>query len=127
MQLKIQYYALMREQAGRSEETLETGAATPTDLYGELAPLRIHAHARPIEGGGQQRVQRLVAPAGRGRRRRLHSTRGGRLMRFRFTQTAIDTAQARRELLDPAAGGYASFEGWVRESQRGARGHRAGI
>jgi molybdopterin converting factor small subunit len=36
MQLKIQYYALMREQAGRSEETLETGAATPIDLYGEL-------------------------------------------------------------------------------------------
>ena len=38
MQLKIQYYALMREQAGRSEETLETAAATPADLYRELAP-----------------------------------------------------------------------------------------
>ena len=37
MQLKIQYYALMREQAGRSEETLETSAATPGDLYTELA------------------------------------------------------------------------------------------
>jgi molybdopterin converting factor subunit 1 len=37
MQLKIQYYALMREQAGRSEETVDTSAATPTDLYGELA------------------------------------------------------------------------------------------
>jgi MoaD family protein len=36
MQLKIQYYALMREQAGRSEEHLETSAATPADLYGEL-------------------------------------------------------------------------------------------
>ncbi len=36
MQLKIQYYALMREQAGRSEETLETSAGTPADLYGEL-------------------------------------------------------------------------------------------
>jgi molybdenum cofactor guanylyltransferase len=36
MQLKIQYYALMREQAGRSEETLETHAATPGDLYLEL-------------------------------------------------------------------------------------------
>jgi molybdopterin-guanine dinucleotide biosynthesis protein A len=36
MQLKIQYYALMREQAGRSEETLETRAATPADLYSEL-------------------------------------------------------------------------------------------
>ena len=36
MQLKVQYYALMREQAGRSEEILETAAATPTDLYVEL-------------------------------------------------------------------------------------------
>jgi molybdenum cofactor guanylyltransferase len=36
MQLKIQYYALMREQAGRSEETVETAAATPADLYSEL-------------------------------------------------------------------------------------------
>ena len=36
MQLKIQYYALMREQAGRSEECIETSAATPADLYGEL-------------------------------------------------------------------------------------------
>src|ERR1700693_933049 len=36
MQLKIQYYALMREQAGRSEETLETSSVTPADLYGEL-------------------------------------------------------------------------------------------
>jgi molybdopterin converting factor small subunit len=36
MQLKIHYYALMREQAGRSEETLETSAGTPAALYGEL-------------------------------------------------------------------------------------------
>jgi molybdenum cofactor guanylyltransferase len=36
MQLKIQYYALMREQAGRSEETVETKASTPADLYAEL-------------------------------------------------------------------------------------------
>jgi molybdenum cofactor guanylyltransferase len=36
MQLKVQYYALMREQAGRSEETLETKAANPADLYAEL-------------------------------------------------------------------------------------------
>jgi molybdopterin converting factor small subunit len=36
MQLKIHYYALMREQAGRSEETLETAAGTPAALYAEL-------------------------------------------------------------------------------------------
>jgi molybdopterin-guanine dinucleotide biosynthesis protein A len=37
IRLKIQYYALMREQAGRSEETLETSSSTPADLYQELA------------------------------------------------------------------------------------------
>jgi molybdopterin converting factor subunit 1 len=36
MQLKIQYFALMREQAGRSEETLETAAATAAELFAEL-------------------------------------------------------------------------------------------
>jgi molybdopterin synthase catalytic subunit len=40
-------------------------------------------------------------------------------MRFRFTDQAIDTAAARRELLDPGAGGYASFEGWVRNFNEG--------
>jgi len=36
MPLKIQYYALLREQAGRSDETFETTASTPADLYTEL-------------------------------------------------------------------------------------------
>jgi len=40
-------------------------------------------------------------------------------MRFRFTDGAIDTGSARRELLDPGAGGYASFEGWVRNVNEG--------
>jgi molybdopterin-guanine dinucleotide biosynthesis protein A len=36
IQLRVQYYALFREQAGRSEEMLETSAATPAELYSEL-------------------------------------------------------------------------------------------
>jgi molybdopterin synthase catalytic subunit len=40
-------------------------------------------------------------------------------MRFRFTQTAIDTRSARAELQDLGAGGYVSFEGWVRETNEG--------
>jgi molybdopterin synthase catalytic subunit len=40
-------------------------------------------------------------------------------MRFRFTQSVIDTAAARRELLDFGAGGYVSFEGWVRNYNEG--------
>jgi molybdopterin synthase catalytic subunit len=40
-------------------------------------------------------------------------------MRFRFTQTAIHTERARGELIDLGAGGYVSFEGWVREHNEG--------
>ena len=35
--VKVRYYALLREQAGRSEETLTTRARTPRELYAELA------------------------------------------------------------------------------------------
>ena len=34
--IRVQYYAVLREQAGRSEETLDTFAATAADLYDEL-------------------------------------------------------------------------------------------
>jgi len=40
-------------------------------------------------------------------------------MRFRFTHSRIDTQTARQELLDAGAGGYASFEGWVRDHNEG--------
>jgi molybdenum cofactor guanylyltransferase len=36
MQIKVQYFAILREQAGRSEETVATAARTPLDLYAEL-------------------------------------------------------------------------------------------
>jgi len=35
-QINVQYYALLREQAGRSSESLVTAAVTPRDLYQEL-------------------------------------------------------------------------------------------
>ncbi|MBS0418543.1 MAG: NTP transferase domain-containing protein [Proteobacteria bacterium] len=34
--IKVQYYAILREQAGRSDESVVTGADTPRDLYIEL-------------------------------------------------------------------------------------------
>ena len=34
--IKVQYYAILREQAGRSDESIVTGARTPRDLYNEL-------------------------------------------------------------------------------------------
>jgi molybdenum cofactor guanylyltransferase len=34
--VRVQYYAILREQAGRNDETLDTSAATPAELYAEL-------------------------------------------------------------------------------------------
>ena len=34
--VRVQYFAVLREQRGRGEETCETQAATPLDLYDEL-------------------------------------------------------------------------------------------
>jgi molybdopterin converting factor subunit 1 len=36
MKLKVQYFALLREQAGRSEEQVDSGAVTPAALFEEL-------------------------------------------------------------------------------------------
>jgi molybdopterin-guanine dinucleotide biosynthesis protein A len=36
-EIRVQYYALLREQAGRSAETFATRARTPRELYAELA------------------------------------------------------------------------------------------
>jgi molybdopterin synthase catalytic subunit len=40
-------------------------------------------------------------------------------MRFRFAEESIDTQAARRELIDRGAGGYVTFEGWVRDFNEG--------
>ncbi len=44
--IRVQYYAVLREQAGRSEEELLTSAATPADLYAELKRHHSFALAR---------------------------------------------------------------------------------
>ena len=41
------------------------------------------------------------------------------MKRFRLSPVAIDGNALRAELQTHAAGGYASFEGWVREQHRG--------
>ena len=40
---------------------------------------------------------------------------------FRFTRTSIEPQTLRAQLADPACGGYAAFEGWVRDSHEGVR------
>jgi molybdopterin synthase catalytic subunit len=41
--------------------------------------------------------------------------------RFRFSRLAIDGASLRAALADPACGGFACFEGWVRQENEGQR------
>jgi len=38
---------------------------------------------------------------------------------FRFASVPLDTASLRAELIDAHCGGYASFEGWVRDHNEG--------
>jgi sulfur-carrier protein adenylyltransferase/sulfurtransferase len=38
---------------------------------------------------------------------------------FSFTKTSIDTEVERLQIIDPACGGYTSFEGWVRDHNEG--------
>ena len=67
----VHYYALLREEAGRSEEALATGAATARELFEELK-LR-HPFSLPST------MLRVAAATQRRRSCRVHSTRGGRL------------------------------------------------
>ena len=69
MRVNLRYYALLREQAGRQSETIDTAAATPATLYAELAArhgfrlpasqLRVAVNAafcdwqRPLEDGDE--------------------------------------------------------------------------
>ncbi len=45
-------------------------------------------------------------------------------MSFRFSSTPLDESALRAGLSDPACGGYAAFEGWVRDHNEGQRVHR---
>ena len=43
---------------------------------------------------------------------------------FSFATAPIDTETERRRVVDPACGGYASFEGWVRDHNEGQQVRR---
>jgi molybdopterin synthase catalytic subunit len=45
------------------------------------------------------------------------------MRRFQLADTPFDTANLRAELLDDRVGGYASFEGWVRDHNEGRTVH----
>jgi molybdopterin synthase catalytic subunit len=43
------------------------------------------------------------------------------LAQFRLSTSILDTQELRRLVQDPACGGYAAFEGWVRQENEGRR------
>ena len=45
------------------------------------------------------------------------------MQRFQLADTPVDTASLRAQLLDARVGGYASFEGWVRDHNDGRAVH----
>jgi molybdopterin converting factor subunit 1 len=48
MQVRIQYFAVLREQAGVAEETVETRAVTPAELYEDVRVARKLSLARSL-------------------------------------------------------------------------------
>ena len=64
--IKIQYFAVLREQRGLAEETIATGAATPGELFAQLrvrhgftlAPEMVRA---AVNGGFAPMDRRLVS------------------------------------------------------------------
>ena len=120
-EIRVQYYALLREQAGRSDEALTTRARTPRELYDELRarypftlpPEMLRVAVNAEFGDWSQPL------AGR-RCRGLHSTGGRRMNAVPLQHSRADRHRgAARELRDDSCGGFASFEGWVRNHNEG--------
>jgi molybdenum cofactor guanylyltransferase len=116
--VRIQYYALLREQAGRSGEAVDAAGDAAATVRHARGATRLHAAARPAQGRGERRVRRLVAPARRRRRGGVHPAGGRRMSAFAFSRRARAGA-SRTALADPACGGFVSFEGWVRNDNEG--------
>ena len=120
IRLRVQYYALFREQAGRSEETLDTPAALLRSCIANCKRVTRFNLRRAIESRSEHGFSRLgcaardpATPSFSFHRWRADETRSVSV-RVRSTTTAL-----RVELEDPTAGGYASFEGWVRNHNEG--------
>ena len=63
-EIRVQYYALLREQAGRSDETLHTGARDAARVVRRAArAISVHAAAGDAARGHQRRIRRVVAAA----------------------------------------------------------------
>ena len=117
VKIKLLYFASLADRAGRSEETRDTAATTPRDLYAEVARehgFRVSVRARARRG--QRRARR------RGITRSPTATKSCSCRRYRADEDAFRAQRhadrcrgANASALEhPAAGGCVTFEGWVR-------------
>src|SRR5688572_13886065 len=88
-------------------------------LRGARGAIRLQPAGVAAESRGKCGIQRLAAAA-RGRRRdRIHPAGSGRMNSFEFSPSPVDTAALAAPLARPAAGGFATFEGRVRDLNEG--------
>ena len=118
--------------AGRAARgrAAERGAHAAGAVRGARAALSVHAAARsccawrstPSSPTGGSRSPRAMPSC---------SCRRWRVARdmpdFRFTRSPIDGARLARALADPGCGGFAAFEGWVRDHNEGRRVAAPGV
>ena len=121
--IRVQYFALLREQAGRSDESLVTTAHTPRELYEELKPrYPFSLRAGDAARGRQYGIWRLVAAAVGWRCRGVHPAGCGRVM-SREHVSLQPRAPRYRSLAGfsarPGVRRLHSFEGWVRNHNEG--------
>ena len=124
-EIRVQYYALLREQAGRSDETLDDARAHAARAVRRAArAVSVHAARRDAARGRQRRIRRLVAAAAGRRRRGVHSP-GGRRMNALLASatTPLDTAALQRELRDDDLRRLRRLRRLGAQSQRRPRGH----
>src|SRR5262245_4808947 len=124
MQIKLRYFAIIRETLGRGEEVREAAAGTTAgalfDLLAEeqprLRPMRAAtllmvnqeyvAADHPLRDGDELA---LIPPV----------SGGGVSPRFRVQAEPLDARAVERLVADPAAGAVVTFTGTVREQARG--------
>src|SRR5688572_17543393 len=91
-------------------------------VRGAGGEISVHVAGGDAARGGQRGVWRLVAATQGGRCCGVHSAGGGRMSQlppFSFSERPLDTAALQRALRDDTCGGFAAFEGWVRNHNEG--------
>ena len=126
--LHVQYYAVMRERAGRNEEELVTAASTPAELYAELSRRHPFALTREqLKVAVNAEFADWSAPLRDRDSRGVHSPGGRRMSAFRFSTRALRHRGATRIAGRSCRRRLCGLRGLGAQSQRGPGGRAPGI